>query len=187
MTFLVDPPIKRFAQRHTYLNFDGIAYRDLGVSMFRQQQASGGGGSSNALVRTETITSLNSHSNPSSGSGSMIQPTATKRVPSPDRTRRDEPKGGDYGGLPHKRSRPLTPPPRDRDRDRWEGPPKGRRYGSPSWDRDRERERSPPPRRIEKERDEPEKPVVPQVLSWFLGSLPAAQSFDGMYQLACRL
>ena len=39
-----DPPIKRFAQRHTYLSTDAIASRDLGASMARQTKATGSSG-----------------------------------------------------------------------------------------------------------------------------------------------
>ena len=68
-------------------------------------------------------------------------------------------------------------PVRERDRDRWEGPP--RRRGSPSYDRG-ERDRDGPPRRMEREQPE-EKPVtIPPVISWFVGQLPTPAAFNGM-------
>ncbi|TDL17626.1 Suf-domain-containing protein [Rickenella mellea] len=181
-----DMTIKRFAQRHTYLNIDAIANRDLGLAMLNNSRNLG-------IGRTETL-SFNSNSQPSSGMQSSQSQIIggsglAKRPPSPERSRRgdDQQRSGDYGP-PHKKSRPMSPPPpplrdrdRDRDRDRWEPPPpKGRRYGSPMYDRDRERERDRSPiRRPEKEREEPEKPPIPQVLSWFLGTLQPPTSFDG--------
>ncbi|TDL17624.1 hypothetical protein BD410DRAFT_831360 [Rickenella mellea] len=162
---------------------ESIANRDLGLAMLNNSRNLG-------LGRTETL-SVNSNSQPSSGMQSQSQIIGgsglAKRPSSPERPRRDEPQRGDYGPS-HKKSRPLSPPPpplrdsdRDRDRDRWDPPPpKGRRYGSPMYDRDRERDRDRSPmRRPEKEREEPEKPPIPQVLSWFLGTLQPPTSFDG--------
>ena len=188
-----DPPIKRFAQRHTYLNVDGIANRDLGVSLARQH----------ALSRTDTIQSLaptTSGSGSGSGSGAnqltAQSSTLTKRPSSPDRPlrRSDDTKAEDRAPA-HKRVRESSPPSssmrdrdRDRDRDRWGGS-KDRRYGSPAWDRDRDRERDRSPGRRARtsggpaEREEPEKIVIPQVLSWFVGQLPPPPTFDGTHFL----
>lgn len=79
----------------------------------------------------------------------------------------------EYGhGPAHKRARPMSPAPRERERERYDGPPR-KRFESPnSWDRER-----PVPAR----RGEEEKPVVlPPVVSWFMGQLPAPQFYDGM-------
>jgi cleavage stimulation factor subunit 3 len=152
-----DPPIKRFAQRHSYLNTDAIAARDLGFAMVRQ-------GSGNNLARTETQQSLLTPL-----SGTVGTPSTNKRPSSPD-TRK--PREADY---PHKRQRPLSPGPRDRDR--WDPPPK-RRYGSPGWDRDRDREHGPP-RRMDRDRDEDRGVVLPAVIHQFVGMLPPAKGFDG--------
>jgi len=168
-----DPPIKRFAERHKYLGTDAIAVRDLGFTVTRQGSgtASRSNGGS-ALGRTDTQLSL--MSNPTS-SQSQVTASSSKRASSPDHRRRDESRTGDYGP-PSKRQRGGSPVGRDRDRDRWDGPPR-RRHGSPHWDRERE---GPPPRRFKQEDREEEKPVVlPPVLSWFVGMLPSPGAFDG--------
>lgn len=183
----LDPPIKRFAQRHTYLGTDAIAARDLGFAMARQGGAASATGS-NFGGRTETQASLNN----ASGSSSH------KRATSPDHKRRDD-RGADYGPGGYKRQRAMSPPPppprdrdRDRDRDRWDGPPPARRrYASPpAYERERERDAVVAPRRDRPppppEREE-EKPVVslPPIISWFVGTLPAPSSFDGSSLLFC--
>ncbi|KAH9950118.1 Suf-domain-containing protein [Amylocystis lapponica] len=163
-----DPPIKRFAERHKYLGTDAIAVRDLGFVINRAgSNASRSTGSS--LGRTDTQQSL--MSNPPSS-----QPQATssssKRQSSPDHRRRDDGRPSDYGPPP-KRPRPSSPS-RDRERERWEGPPR-RRHGTPPW----EREREPPVRRFKEEREEEKGVTIPPVLSWFVGMLPAPAAFDG--------
>lgn len=169
-----DPPLKRFAQRHTYLGTDAIASRDLGVALIRQYSTT-----TNASVKAEN--SIN------------VTATATsKRPPSPESSRRRDER--DYAS--HKRQR-VSPPPRERDRDRdrdrdWDRDRERdrreatrRRYGSPSqWERDRERERDGSSRRpYEKEKEE-EKPSVtlPPIVSWFVGTLPESSKFDGRCQ-----
>ncbi|KAG6841341.1 hypothetical protein C0991_012166 [Blastosporella zonata] len=167
-----DPPIKRFAQRHTYLGTDAIAAQDLGFAMARKAPQS--------LSRTETSQPIPASTSANPPSGNL------KRPPSPDYRKRDE-RGsgsGDYQ-QPHKRARGMSPPPsrneRDRDRDRWEPPPPPprRRFSPPpppAWEREnRERPPLPPPREEEK----PKPPAVPDVISWFIGELPTPASFDG--------
>lgn len=165
-----DPPLKRFAQRHTYLGTDAIASRDLGVALIRQHSSTG-----NASVRIEN--SINA-----------IGTATSKRPPSPESSRRRDER--DHAS--HKR--PRVSPPRDRERDRdrdrdWERErdrdrrePTRRRYGSPpQWERERERERDGTSRRpYEKEREE-DKPSVtlPPIVSWFVGTLPESSKFDG--------
>ncbi|KAI9512750.1 hypothetical protein F5148DRAFT_1161352 [Russula earlei] len=174
-----DPPIKRFAQRHTYHSTDAIAARDLGVAIVRQSSGTtSSGNSSNSLGRTETQTSLNT-------TGSTPQPTLTltptaasvqhKRPPSPDHKRRDS---EGHGPPQYKRARAASPPP-GRDRDRWEGGHGGgrKRYNSPSWDRDRDRDA--PPQRRGRETEEEKAVNVPSVISWFIGTLPGPSAFDG--------
>ncbi|TBU57853.1 Suf-domain-containing protein [Dichomitus squalens] len=173
-----DPPIKRFAERHKYGNVDSIATRDLGFVLSRG--SSGGtrtnGSSSGLLGRTDTLQSIVSETAAKSAStptphGSST--SSTKRASSPDHRRRDESR--DY---PSKRARAGSPGPvRGRDRDRWDGPPH-RRHGSPMWDRERERD-VPPPRRFKEEREEDKGVQLPSVLSWFIGTLPTPNSFDG--------
>ncbi|KAI0771691.1 hypothetical protein BD413DRAFT_475587 [Trametes elegans] len=166
-----DPPIKRFAERHKYLNIDAIAVRDLGFVLGRQGSRTGGG----TLGRSDTVQSLMS-SQPKemlpipSSSGS-------KRAVSPEHRRRDESRSEH----PPKRQRAASPV-RDREPHWREGRdgPRGRRHNSPGWEREREREAPPAPRRPHKEEREEDKGVViPSVLSWFIGTLPAPSSFDG--------
>lgn len=190
-----DPPIKRFAQRHTAHNTDAIAARDLGLAIVRQS-SSGHQMSTNALVRNDTAQSImpsNSQESNNNGAPRNSQPgpqhgggggggAAYKRPASPDYKR-----GRDVDAAGHgKRARS----PSARDRDRWgDGHTGRRRYASPSWDRDRERDVGPPGGAARRPivRDAPmvqeeEKPVVlPGVLSWFIGSLPPANKFDGQY------
>ncbi|KAH7921985.1 Suf-domain-containing protein [Leucogyrophana mollusca] len=171
-----DPPIKRFAQRHTYLGTDAIAARDLGFAMAaRQPTVLGPSGLSGPLEkRTDSLPSISCNAHmPSS------QPTTSKRPSSPDYKRREGSARPSDSGPPTKRARPMSPPPpRDRDRDRWDGPPSRRRFGSPAaWERERERELLPIKR--ERERDDEKGPSLPGVLSWFVGQLPSPSSFDG--------
>ena len=186
--FQKDPPIKRFAQRHMYLGIDAIADRDLGVAMARKATAT------NSLGKSETQQSLFS-SGPTQG---------TKRMASPDyRGKREDNRGGSGGGggsgdyniQGSKRMRPSSPPPPrgvDRDREpRWEGGPSSRRrpFSPPpptsSWDRDdrppRGREPLPPSRAQEREEEKPRQVSIPPVVSWFVGELPTASSFDGNF------
>ena len=51
-----------------------------------------------------------------------------------------------------------------------------------SWDRDdrpRAREPLPPSRAQEREEEKPRQVSIPPVISWFVGDLPSASSFDG--------
>jgi cleavage stimulation factor subunit 3 len=132
--------------------------------MARKVGATGG---SSPLTRTETQQSLLLNSNHQTGGAS----TSQKRPASPDYKKRDDRPPVDYGP-PHKRPRPLSPI-RDRDRERWEPPPRRR---SPGWDRDRD---GPPPRRTDRDREEEKGVVLPPVISWFVGQLPAPSAFDG--------
>jgi cleavage stimulation factor subunit 3 len=175
-----DPPIKLFAQRHMYLGLDAIAARDLGFAMARKV-ANGTG----ALGRSETQQSLVS---------TTPAINLHKRPSSPDYRKREERSGGSGSGSGggggggdysqgHKRPRPLSPVVRDRERDgRWDGPPR-RRFSPPpppSWEREsRDRPPLPPPRIQEREEEKPRLPTVPPVISWFIGELPSATSFDG--------
>ncbi|KAG5641047.1 hypothetical protein DXG03_006292 [Asterophora parasitica] len=168
-----DPSIKRFAQRHIYLGTDAIAARDLGFAMARKATTS------QPLGRTETAHSLSSTGATASGSN-----PPHKRPVSPDYRKRDERGGGGDYSQSHKRARPLSPPPRERERDRWDPPPR-RRFSpppQPAWEREnRERAPLPPPRASAppQEREE-EKPKIPNIISWFVGELPTPASFDEM-------
>lgn len=155
-----------------YLGLDAIAARDLGFAMARKV-ANGTG----PLGRSETQQSL------VSATTSAINPH--KRPSSPDYRKRDERGSGSGGGgdysQGHKRPRALSPAVRERDR--WDGPPR-RRFSPPpppAWEREnRDRPPPPPPRVQEREEEKPRLPVVPPVISWFIGELPSANLFDGM-------
>ena len=174
-----DPPIKRFAQRHTYHSTDAIAARDLGVAIVRQSSGTtSSSGSSNSLGRTDTQTSIMTGAGTPQSTPAPSAPQAQhKRPPSPDHKRKDS---DSHGPAPYKRARGASPP--GRDRDRWEGHGGGRkRYNSPTWDRDRDRDVAPPRRGRDPEE---EKPVnVPSVISWFIGTLPGPSVFDGQSTL----
>ena len=175
-----DPPIKRFAQRHMYLGIDAIADRDLGFAMARKATAT------SSLGKSETQQSLILSSTPQ----------GTKRMASPDyRNKREDNRGGSGGSGDYnqgsKRMRASSPARGvDRDREsRWDGPSSRRRPFSPpptlAWDRDdrpRAREPLPPPSRVqEREEEKPRQVSIPPVISWFVGDLPAASSFDGKF------
>ncbi|EGO01439.1 hypothetical protein SERLA73DRAFT_166004 [Serpula lacrymans var. lacrymans S7.3] len=171
-----DPPIKRFAQRHTYLGTDAIAARDLGFAVVGRQSGAVGSGSSTSSIekRTDSQLSIASASTVPAVPPPVSTPTLiahTKRAPSPDFKRRDESRApGDYGP-PSKRPRPMSPASRDRERgERFDGPPR-RRFGSPAWEKERE-----VPRR---DREDEKGVMLPAVLSWFVGQLPTPSSFDG--------
>ncbi|KAF8890420.1 hypothetical protein BD779DRAFT_1622535 [Infundibulicybe gibba] len=162
-----DPPIKRFAQRHMYLGTDAIAARDLGFAMARKSSQPSG------VARAETQQSLLGNHTPGN---------THKRPSSPDYRKREERGGGDYS-QGHKRPRPTSPP-RERDREResrWEGPSR-RRFSPqppPAWERERERPPLPPPRVPDRDEEKNRGPILPPVISWFIGELPAPSLFDG--------
>ncbi|KIM62980.1 hypothetical protein SCLCIDRAFT_24567 [Scleroderma citrinum Foug A] len=161
-----DPPIKRFAQRHTYLGTDAIAARDLGFAMAGRQPASNAisAAAASALEkRTESLQSL-MH---------VPQSQPPKRQASPEPKRREDSVKPDFGP-PSKRQRPLTPP--HRDRERFDAPPPRRRMASPAgWEKERDRELG----HIKRDRDEDKPSPLPTVLSWFVGQLPNPATFDG--------
>ncbi len=161
-----DPPIKRFAERHKYMNIDSIATRDFGfVLNLRSAAARANGSSSSGLLgRTDILQSIVSESAKTS---SQTQSSSLKRGSL-----------SDHRDYPSKRARPGSPS-RAHDRDRWDGP-SHRRHGSPAWDR-RERERDGPPSTSRRFKDEREEKGVqlPVVISEFIGALPAANTFDG--------
>jgi len=168
-----DPPIKRFAQRHTYLGTDAIAARDLGFAMAGRQPASNAISAAAASVlekRTESLQSL-MH---------VPQSQPPKRQASPDLKRREDSVKPDFGP-PSKRQRPLTPP--HRDRERFDGPPPPRRrMASPAgWEKERDRELG----HIKRDRDEDKPSPLPTVLSWFVGQLPNPATFDGTCHSIC--
>jgi cleavage stimulation factor subunit 3 len=163
-----DPPIKRFAQRHTYLGTDAIAARDLGFAMAGRQPAGASYSTSSLEKRTDSLLSITS--------AAHMPPTQPppKRQPSPELKRREESVKPEFAP-PAKRARPMSPP-RDRDRDRFSDGPR-RRLGSPAaWEKDRDRE--PHPMKRDRELDY-KSTTLPAVLTWFVGQLPNPGSFDG--------
>lgn len=161
---LIDPPIKRLAQRYMYLGTDAIADRDLGFAVARRTTRS------NSVGRTETT-----QSGPAASQNAQSVPP--KRAASPDFRKRDDGRIGEYGG--HKRMRALSPVRgAERDRDgRWDVPTR-RRFSPappPSSRSGRELQRS-----HDREDDKP-RPALPAILSWFIGELPSPASFDGEF------
>lgn len=166
---VIDPPIKRFAQRHTYLGTDAIAARDLGFAMAGRQPAGASSSISSIEKRTDSLLSITS--------AAHLPPTQPppKRQPSPELKRREESVKPEFAP-PAKRARPMSPP-RDRDRDRFADGPR-RRFGSPAaWEKDREI-REPHPLKRDREPDD-KSTTLPAVLSWFVGQLPNPGTFDG--------
>lgn len=160
-----DTALKRLAQRHIYLGTDAIADRDLGV----------------AFARRSSGTSASRHETGQTALPASQGSTApTKRPASPDYRKRDDGRAGDYGGG-HKRVRGMSPAPGrgpDRDRDgRWDGPPR-RRFSPPPPPSGRGG-REPPPRIHDRDEEKP-RPLLPAILTWFLGELPTPSSFDGV-------
>ncbi|KAI0269339.1 hypothetical protein BC834DRAFT_624205 [Gloeopeniophorella convolvens] len=171
-----DPPIKRFAQRHTYHSTDAIAARDLGVAIVRQSSGTSSSSSTNSIGRTDTQTSFPPIASTPQPTLTPTAPTAPhKRAPSPEHKRRES---DSHGPAQYKRARASSPT--GRDRERWEGGHGGRRrYNSPGWDRERPERDAPPARRGTREQDEEKSVSVPSVISWFVGTLPRPDSFDG--------
>jgi cleavage stimulation factor subunit 3 len=175
MKLVIDPPIKRFAQRHTYLGTDAIAARDLGFAMAGRQPAGASYSTSSLEKRTDSLLSITS--------AAHMPPTQPppKRQPSPELKRREESVKPEFAP-PAKRARPMSPP-RDRDRDRFSDGPR-RRLGSPAaWEKDRDRE--PHPMKRDRELDY-KSTTLPAVLTWFVGQLPNPGSFDGQFSLLAR-
>ena len=137
---------------------DSIATRDLGFGL---------NSCSGLLTRTNTVQSTVSES-PKPASQSRSQSSSSKRA-SPDHPRRRD-ESRDY---PSKRARPGSPS-RSRDRDNRDSPSHSR-HGSPMWRRYRERDDS---RRFKDER-EGKGVQLSNVISEFIATLPATNTFDG--------
>ncbi|KAG5340689.1 hypothetical protein C0989_000732 [Termitomyces sp. Mn162] len=172
----LDPPIKRFAQRHTHLGTDAIAAQDLGFTLARKASKTGAQTLENAIIAPSNSGSRGN----GGGSGSNNNIASHKRAVSPDYRERGGGVSEDYPQS-HKRTRGMSPPPPriKRDRNRWDPPPSSRRRHSPpppSWEREgRDGAPLPPPR----EKEKPKVASLPNVISWFIGELPTPSSFDG--------
>lgn len=180
----IDPPIKRFAQRHLYLTTDAIAQRDLGFAIARKESST----SSNSLTRTETQVSLfPTLQNVSSGS---------KRPSSIDRMRREDSRASGRVRSRSPRDREHRDRERERDREgrdrdsRDSGRDRGwdissrKRFSPPppsGWEREGSgRDRGGPRNARGDEGDRAKGITLPTILSWFIGELPNPSSFDGM-------
>ena len=129
-----DPPIKCFAQHHTYHSTDAIAVHDLSVAIMWQNSSTANYSSfSNSLGHTETQTLLlASGSTPQSTSAPTALPVQHKQPPSSDHKQQDS---DSHGLAQDKRAQANSLP--GHDHDRWDGHQSGRnRYDSPSWDCD---------------------------------------------------
>lgn len=192
-----DPPIKRFAQRHIYLGVDAIAARDLGFAIARRHNA----GSTPALGKTETLQSLNAGHT----SGAKRPASPDHRGKREDNRNFNEGGTGykrQRGNQSPSRDRDVPMRDRDRDhrdrdgRDRWGdnrrrfSPAPAPPAGASNWenkerdrdDRDGSRGYGPGGREIKKEesfRGAPPQAQIPPIVSWFVGELPPAASFDG--------
>src|SRR4051812_2599139 len=157
-----ESPLKRFASRYSYQGIDQILVRDLGF------------GVKPAAAAPQPPVSVPAKRPLREESPARLSP----RIPEP-RYRDDRPPPPRDDG-PAKRHRPSSPP-RDRQRDRWAGPPDNAWGGR--------REPSPPPRRVEVRAQPPPPPMppaepldrsgLPKSVVWFLGNLPSARTFDG--------
>ena len=161
----VDPPIKRFAERHKYFHIDSIAVRDVGYVPPSPGRGTRNGGSK-PISRQDNFQSLTSKfvTCATPVRWSQCQSTSSKRARSPEHRRTGE----DSRDYPSKRAR---------DSDGWVDGGGGGRYKSPMWERDRERSAWT----FKDERKEEKSTPLPSALNWFMGTLPAPNAFNGVY------
>ncbi|KAJ6447973.1 Suf-domain-containing protein [Mycena vitilis] len=150
-----DPPIKRFAQRHTYHSIDAIANHDLG---FVKTHKLGG---------SATFHTTASVPPPGAPSSTLINPNNHRNGAAPTNPNKRVAPPPDHED--RKRQRPDE---RDRDRRRYSPPPSA---SGPSWERDRDVKPPMPPREKEKK-----PPIPPPVIHRFLTQLPPRETFDGL-------
>ncbi|KAJ7738637.1 Suf-domain-containing protein [Mycena metata] len=144
-----DPPIKRFAQRHTYHSLDAIADHDLGFAKTRRLspgataptlKPNGNGGGNEATTATQSFS-----------------PNSNKRPPPPlDRERETEYKRLRLDNSERDHLRQYSPPP----------PPSIQRNHLPP------RRHEPPPKEIKPLQ-------LPPILHCFVSQLPPRETFDG--------
>ena len=161
----IDPPIKRFAERHKYFHIDSIAVRDVGYVPPSPGRGTRNGGSK-PISRQDNFQSLTSKfvKCATPVRWSQCQITSSKRARSPEHRRTGE----DSRDYPSKRVR---------DSDGWVDGGGGGRYKSPMWERDRERSAWT----FKDERKEEKSTPLPSALNWFMGTLPAPNAFNGVY------
>lgn len=166
LSVCIEPPIKRFAERHKYFGIDTIAVCDLGVLFGRGGHSSGK--KINESTKSNTLKSIES-TQPSSRS--QPSPVSAKRQSSPNHRRRDNSRSRNDHGPPAKRQRPDSPA-RKYNRERWDGASR-KRHESPSQ-RDQQTDRHP--RNDGSRRSEV---VLPPILPSFIGQLPPPSAFEG--------
>ncbi|CAE6435414.1 unnamed protein product [Rhizoctonia solani] len=183
-----DPPIKRFANRYTYLGVDTVASNDLGFKVVKQAGPSASGVSA---------------SPPSSSAKRAASPP--RRAPDPP-AKRFKGQGADNDrAREQEREREREQRDRDRERDRMERERERERLErEKERDREKERERdrgdrrggrwegapsrrpnSPPPYRRgydgpgRRHEDANDEGGLPSLVAKFVASLPTPQAFDG--------
>lgn len=160
-TFPKDAPLKRFAQRYTYMGVDEIALRDLGFGI-RPPQAPAPQPPIQARPQPRRPDSPPPRRTPPMRNPSPIRPRESYHERSP--VSRQEPVF---------KRRAVSPPPQTRrfpPEKRWNGP----------------RERSPPPMPAPRQERAPPMPMpdrggLTPALNWFIGILPNNRSFDGEF------
>ncbi|KAF6748569.1 hypothetical protein DFP72DRAFT_1034925 [Ephemerocybe angulata] len=195
-----EPPMKRFAQRHMHLNIDAIADCDLGMIARRHSTNVGAVLGRNETGQSITPAGANAPKRPAS-------PDHNRGVKREDTRNFEAGGGGGYkrqrgNASPARVDRDVHMRDRDRDhdrgrdagRDRWtEGGNKNRRFSPPppsggAWERERDdrdggRGYGGPSRDIKREESfaprGPPPVQIPPVVSWFVGELPPAATFDG--------
>ncbi|TXT07763.1 uncharacterized protein COLE_04687 [Cutaneotrichosporon oleaginosum] len=162
--FPSDSPLKRFAQRHTYAGVDEIALRDLGL---RARQAGAPALAAPARTAAPVPPAAPRRPLPPHMARPPVPPfpprTASPLPSSPAKRDRSPPRSPRADA---KRARPASPPRRF-------GPPAPVAGGRSPVPPPRGRGPHPPPG---SERD---RSGLPKAVSWFVGTLPPARSFDG--------
>lgn len=156
---VIDPPIKLFAQRYTYLGIDAIAGRDLGFAQRGKQPPP------TAPIPTAIQPPTAPAAEREGGRALDRAPVGPRRT-SPEPRRRREP-----SPPPAKRFKPSSPPPPARRNDR-----------APPRERDRWDDGGVTPRRAASPA-QPAKDAIPAPLIYFLSLLPSASAFDGKFMM----
>lgn len=170
-TFPNDSALKRFAARYTYHGIDEIAIRDLGFGRGR------------TAPRQQAVAA------PAGAAGAAVPamppfPPSAARTSSPHKRDRSPPRSPARGDM--KRARPASPRPFARELPAHQAG----RFQAPI----RERSPIPPPRAVVPPRaivppaapaaavpnyQQYDRSGLPKPLTWFMGTLPPARSFDG--------
>ncbi|KAJ1309611.1 hypothetical protein OPQ81_006383 [Rhizoctonia solani] len=186
-----DPPIKRFANRYTYLGVDTIASNDLGFKVVRQTGSSAGGASAsppNNVAKRAASPPRRAPDPPAKrfkGQGSDND-RAREQEREREREQRDRDRERERDRMERERERERLEREKERERERERERDRGDRRGGGRWEGPSSRRpNSPPPfrrgydgpgRRHEDAHDEG---GIPPLVSKFVASLPTPQSFDG--------